>query len=183
MEQAARAGRKSNKSLLNNVAQDPGLTNATKVSSVINLARDMADADLNDNAPQQLWQVMFGDDSLYRLLGAELDFNNQPYRMYLVQDVDDVDGIDYTTYNLRIGGYIQRRHSSTLSSPDRYQIPNDSNSGLHDGFVEEVDGIQLELPQPYRFGMNANYLDDFRSDLAGAILQFVDANYGIDVLP
>ncbi len=31
--------------------------------------------------------------------------------------------------------------------------------------------------------MNANYLNDFRSDLAAAILQFVDANYGIDVLP
>ncbi len=93
------------KNLLNNVAQDPGLTNTTKVSSVINLARDLADADLNDNAPQQLWQVIFGDDSLYRLLGAELDFNNQPYRMHVVEDIEDVQGTD-STFNLRKGGYI-----------------------------------------------------------------------------
>ncbi len=165
--------------LLNNTPEGGALNNP-KSSSVIQLARDLAEDD--NSSLRHLWEVIFGASSLYQLFGNQLDGNDVPYRTYVVDDLDNVDGIDYD-FPMRVGDYIQRRHSSSVGSPDCRQTPGNTMTPVHDGFVEEVDGIQLELPQEYRFEQDADYLNEFREDMARAILQFVENNYGLDVLP
>ncbi len=144
--------------------------NTVNRSSAWNLAESLA----QPNFETDMHAVMFGNHSLYGNLRATTDPNGQPYKLYLIEGVNH-------EVNLRIGGYIMRRHGSSAESPDANVVPG-SAGATHPGFVATVDGVQLEMPPQYRMG-NANYLDGVREDLAAAIVDMLENLYGFNLTP